>query len=462
MAYDPKATKRLADLMLETIRPNPQSTVDPEYIGKSWSNKIEKQQAQRIISDIKTALEDRADPNPIPNKSLLAVLCSCPFDKLNELSECIALSIKRGVDVTTPLVYEYGLPRYDEQEKLKTLVVRSPITFMFDRVNYDEAAVRMNAIFSKIKDSDVQSLFCPRLLLSKDEPEQVHIVEPLLCSHLEYANCEALLSHLEKVQDPDVKNSIVNAKVELRNGEWAYNPDATYAWYVKNGLKNPFHDSTRSWIGNTAIHEYMEYAIEDDYPNLPVLLKRFQALGADMTIQNVAGLTPYGIACSKGIESVLSSDVFKPDRSEEFSHRDCLDRLLPTRVLNSISLLDMNYHSFDKAQMLLNEYKNCKKIDVDDKVEINDVLSSTLAKTASLDLYNTYLCSLIFSLLNAGADVRYALPGELPTWQKFVMIHGDTPITRDVVSSLSDRTVEETEWAKQLGVEVPMEQYLER
>lgn len=69
-------------------------------------------------------------------------------------------------------------------------------------------------------------------------------------------------------------------------------------------------------------------------------------------------------------------------------------------------------------------------------------------------------------LLDAGAAPDYALPGELPTWQRAMLNYGDHPISNMLIQKIPNPTDEMREWAAHYGIEYvpegPQETEVER
>lgn len=461
MKYDKEATARLAELMYWTVRRDCRSKNDYCLIGKFWRQRKPKTYNE-IISGIATALNEGADPNPIPGKSLLAVLCTCPVQGSKTLIKCIETAVALGTDVQTPLVYTCKLPRsgQDDMEPNRYSRVLSPIHDMIFPCEYDESVRRTNAIFSKMPDIDIQSIFCPRPPVGTNG---ICIVEPLLCSHVSHCDLGFLMRHVENVKSETIKKTIVNVAIEICDGTHTYTHDEARAWALRNGMS----PKNCSRLGKTPMEMLLNRAdnpLMFTYPELPGELKSLLENMADATVETHDGLTLYGLACANGVANVLASGVLGVDLSTEFSHRDKLNRLLPAHIMGKIDPYTPSDLDICIVRTMLSEYAKCRNLDEHDRAEITEVLSHAMAQAATRSNANS--AALVEMLLDAGADPCYALPGELPTWQRAVMDYGDHPISNMLIRKIPNPTDEMREWAAHYGIEYvpegPQETEVER
>lgn len=445
MMYNEKATDWLADSIRPIFCPKDRTKVDYDGIEKLWTYHPRASHQQTIL-DIATALDDGADPNPIPGKSLLAVLCLCPLEGSKELIACIRTAVALGADVKTPLIYD----RAGAQNHMDNgySIVDSPISGMFQCVNPKEAASRMDALFSQMPDADIQSIFCP---CPPSGTNKICIIEPLLCNDVSFDNFKALMKHVEKIKSPAIRKTIVDASIEISDGMRTYVRDETYAW----ALRNRVDPAIRFRLGYTPMHECIRL-VRDSYSSdrfliLPTLLEQLSKNMANAAARNTDGLTPYGLACTLGIADRFPPSIFGSDPSNEFSFRDRAGRLLPTHILDEINPYDPSDLDICIVRAMLSEYVKCHNLEKHDKAEITDVLSHAMAQAATRSNANS--AALVEMLLDAGADPNYALPGELPLWQKTMLTFGDNPISNLLVKNVPDPTGEVREWAAHYGIE---------
>lgn len=460
MKYDKEETNRLANLMRQTVYPDCDAAVDYDEIGKLWCSGIAKEFWRKLVSDMTTALECGANPNPIPGKSLLAVLCTCPLEKSKELIECIKIAIALGTDVKMPLQYDCVLRnRKSGMDCDSYTIVKSPLSDMSSScIGNKEFEKRVNTIFSKMSSVDMQSVLCP---VSPSGTNKIYVVEPLLCECWRGGHFDVLMKHVEKVKDPVIRKSIVDASIEVSDGTRTYAHDETHAWALRNGVDSLL----RLQLGNTAAHTRV---MAWDTPSVPEdlkkervseYLKRLVESGADLVVKNINGLTPYGMACIVGLKDVLASGVFGPDPSNEFSNRDRLGMLLPARILNGMDSRNINERNLNAAETMLSEYGKCRHLEDRVRTEITETLSYAVAKIASHDVKSQDALALVQNLLGAGADPCYSLPGELPLWQKTMLTFGDNPISNLLVKNVPDPDGTVREWAAHYGIEyVPEKQ----
>ena len=443
--YNEKATDWLADLIRPIFCPKDRAKIDYDGIEKLWTYHPGVSHQQTILN-IATALDDGADPNPIPGKSLLAVLCLCPLEGSKELITCIQTAVALGADVKTPLIYDCAGARNHMRDGYS--IVDSPISGMFQYVSPKEAASRMDALFSQMPDADIQSIFCP---CPPSGMNGICIIEPLLCNNIELDNFRALMKHVEKIKSPAIRKTIVDASIEVSDGMRTYVRDEAYAW----ALRNRVDPAIRSRLGYTPMHECIRLVRDSYSPDrfsiLPTLLEQLSKNMANAAARNTDGLTPYGLACTIGIADRFPPSIFGSDPSNEFSFRDRAGRLLPIHILDEINPYDPSGLDIHIMRAMLSEYSKCRNLDEHDRAEITDVLSHVMAQTATRS--NANCAALVEMLLDAGADPCYALPGELPTWQRAVIDYGDHPISNMLIQNVPDPDGEVREWATHYGVE---------
>jgi len=466
MKYDKEETNRLANLMRQTVHPDCDTAVDYDEIGKSWRSGIAREFWKKLVSDMTMALERGADPNPIPGKSLLAVLYTCPLEKSKELIECIKTAIALGTNVKTPLQYDCVPQNYKSgMDRDGYTIIRSPLSETSSvYIRDEEFERRINAIFSKMSDVDMQSVLCP---VPPSGANKVCVVEPLLCEGWGGTRFDMLMKHVEKIKNPAIRESIVNAPIEVSDGTRTFAFDETHAWALRNKVDFTLYPR----LGNTAAHTRIitsnsDTSVPEHLKKEIVLgfLKKLAECGADLTVKNTNGLTPYGMACIKGLKNVLASGLFDPDPSSEFSNRDRLGMLLPAFVLNNMDTRDINEQNLNAVETMLSEYKKCRHLDDRFQTEITETLSYTVARIAlhnikaMRNVKTSDVLALVQKLFDAGADPNYALPGELPLWQKTMLTFGDSPISNLLVKNVPDPTGTVREWAAHYGIEYVSEE----
>ena len=450
------ATYALAELMKQTVG----GRENADELGFRWSNV---EDAKRILYGIEVKLSMGADPNPIPGKSLLAVLCAFPWEGSDVLLRTIRAAVALGADTKIPLTKAVPLldrsvmetNRHEFCVKADCQEVSSFAAPLFTAARNRELPVeeirkRLFAVLSidedRISQRRLEDMFMPRPTGGGD----YSIVRPLLCGCSDRRYFDILLSLLEKYIDRTRVSVIVNDYVALFHKGKEMSKDNAFRWLA--GRVGP---DSLLWgdIGNTPLHT----CIRDLGVGLGETVQRLRNNGAMSTpwTRNLYELTPYGMACACGKLDALASEFSNPeDRANEFADlsRDCMDRLLLTHVLHDC-LSSISKKLCDHARRLLSEYLRCESIPAEIRSEMTAVFSDTLARIVSRDAPSRFQKGLIAPLLEAGADPCYALPGMLPTWKKAVLTYGiDAPELREILCRTPALSDADMRWVEKRGI----------
>lgn len=431
--FDKCATKALADLMVKTV--GDQKNISD--LGFQWTNKEE---AVQILEGIRDKLLDGANPNAIPGKSLLAVLCAYPYEDSPLLLQTIGLALSKGADLKTPLKrIDIGVG-YTE--------IFSPVMALFLMpLSAGEIHKRLYALISpegRVYKQHLMDILTPKVNEEFQQTDTYVAVHPLLCCLSNAQHYDLILSFMETYLDSLKRSELVRDSISLfHHGKRLLSDDA-FLWLCKRA-----RPSSPVWefMGNTPLHSCIKN-VEFGTP-LARVVQRLMDNGAVLTpiTRNVWGFTPYGMACVYGKLKVLKKEPFGDrDRSEEFSDlsRDRMGRLLLTRTLHSCLFLGderdpSNKEYIERAVRLLLEYSQCENMPEYTQEETVGILSDVLARIIAKDMISPLLEKLIIPLLEAGAKPGYTLSGLLPTWKIATLKYGsDSAILKEMRKRMPD------------------------
>ena len=445
MKYDDEATLALLDAMERLKRLT-------EHGKKFGHSPEEIYNAVSVLHSISSALEDGANPNPIENVSLVGELCRCPLDGRVEPSQTIKLAVAFGADLS--------IPDLTVQANELPAVVRSPIASMLEiGFSEEELRRRLDAVLTDIK---------PNTLLKLMRPVPVPwdagcIAVPLLYDCLAYEDKKGgrrQETFFNTVMDAAMRlfpaaglSRVVNASVSVYVNGALFSPDnlmTQVMWKRRHGVQGGEKsiEPLIHALWSTPLHA-LAASRTISFSQLESISGRLVRCGADPSVPNRQGLTPWGVACCMNLPLAshpewLMRDAKPEDIALEFSFRDRAGRLLLTRMLDgirsadrriSVGDLDCNYESvvegippFDAAGKL---YKKCEPfLNLSDRDEHLQVFSAALP--FAVEGKHAGLAEM---LLDLGADPRYTEPGHNPTWEMAVLQWGD----RGPVPSMLER-----------------------
>ena len=437
-SFDAEATERLADLMRQT------TDWKGHNIGLEWQFKMKLQDARNILKGIEAALSDGADPNPIDGASLISVLCAYPFEKSATLLRTIRTAVALGADTERPLVEEV-------HEGHLYATVHSPISplfHQFDFLSKEEIGNRIDAILSNMGAAaprKLERIFCPQL---PGERDGAYVIEPLLCSITDPEIFNMLLDLVETIDSDTVRRDIVNKDICFydESGDEPMNMRDAHAWLIRHGI--------RGWIeycniGDTPMHRCIENvrSRSGKYPGIVDTLRRLVGNGAVPHVENIHELTPYGMACMRGLPVTATPEVFGlgakdfPYRlSDEFDNGNIIARVLD-RVRHAELSDTWDDQQVKSIKYTLGVYNTCcNTFDRNFRKEVDRILDDALSHAVvaygkSYGKYQT-MAEIVPVLLAAGADPCYEAPGKPPVWLISVREYGDCPMTQALLSAL--------------------------
>lgn len=284
MDYDDKATERLQRAMELSAGPR----WGQSRIGQFWDPHISTSEMRKILKSMLKALEDGADPNPIPDRSLLAVLCACPLGNSKALLDGIKMAVAAGVDISTPL---FGI-KYLDGGPIRCRTVWSPLKPLLHTrfLQSEDTICRFNAAFSGMKREQLQEVFVPRVRRSAEM--DIVVEQPLLCSFSRMTGFNILsflLDFAEKHFSRAVLNTIVNEPIRVTKDGAPFD--------IQELCRQDKSYEIVDTVGNTPLHHL--FLTFGDRP-LSNIVKRFEADGAKIDGSNALALSPHMLAWTTG------------------------------------------------------------------------------------------------------------------------------------------------------------------